>query len=71
MVTVFNVEWTPERVLKLVAFVFALGVLVQRIDSQAVLVQAQIKAQEEMSSIRFTEIQQRLSRVENKIDQRP
>lgn len=71
MRSLLNIEWTPERVLKLLAFVFALGVLLQRVDSQAEIIQAKMEASDRISDMRFSDTQQRLSRVENKLDKLP
>lgn len=71
MKSVLGVSMTPEFILKLLALVFAFGVIVQRVDSQAISVKEQMQAEERINYLRFSDIQQRLSRVENKLDKLP
>jgi TolA-binding protein len=82
MKSLFGLDLSPDFLLKLLALVFALGVLVQRVDSQAeatrmqleqtaTTVRLQLQSSDTTNLIRFTDLQQRLNRVENKLDKLP
>lgn len=66
-----SISISPEFIFKLIALVFALGVLYQRVDSQAASLKERFSWVDTANTIRFNDLSQRLTRVETKLDQRP
>lgn len=68
---IFGLTFTSDLFLKLLAFVFALGMLYQRLDTLETSIKIRIDSEARASFIHFSELSQRLTRVENKLDRLP
>lgn len=66
--TLLGIPLTPDLVVKLIALVFALGMIWQRIQTMETSISHDMEGNREIISERLKSIEWRLGRVESKVD---